>query len=67
MCGTAPADELFHDNELRVDAVRRVLPAHGARVRVHLRAATGALADGVRLGNARAAHRRVRAGARPDR
>lgn len=67
MRSAALDDELFHDNELRMDAVRRVLPTYGACVRIHLGAAAGPLADGVRLGDAGAANRCVWAGAWPGR
>lgn len=59
---SAPRAALLSAHQLRVDAVRRILSAHGARVGVHLRAAPRPMAYGFRLDGARSDSRRVRLG-----
>lgn len=43
---------LFHVEQLCMDAVRRILPAHGAGVRIYIGTAAGTLAHGLRMDTA---------------
>lgn len=49
LCDTSFGSSLFSIDQLCVDAVRGILFAHGAGISVHIRAAAGPLADGIRL------------------
>lgn len=48
----AHVPSLLSINELRLDALRRLLPAHAASERIHERAQISQLADGTRLAGA---------------
>lgn len=48
----AHVPSLLSINELRLDALRRLLPAHAASERIHQRAQISQLADGTRLAGA---------------
>lgn len=63
MRGAAPGDELFSGHQLRMDAVRRLLFAYGARVGLHIRTTPGPMADGVWLEHTCATDHCVRPGA----